>query len=257
MPQNYTQYTNDTLAYPILLRPGVFSYDVAERGADLVIRCSIGKAFPPQLSVTKTLLFDSNPIGAILRDEHETVWVVFRGTATKKEWEQDFNFQHDIFQIGDDACMCSQGFIQIFNGFRDQIHEVLHGSERRVVVVGHSLGSALATLCASYLSSFPLIPEVQCYTFGGPRVCSDLHLGHKVSLWRIVNTCDIVQQLPLSVMWDPSSALQTVTYTHVGILIYFTVNKQNLQDNHTMPVYIEALRRRLLQIPGPADAAPR
>jgi hypothetical protein len=40
-------------------------------------------------------------------------------------------------------------------------------------------------------------------------------------------------------------------------MIYFTVNKQNLQDNHTMPVYIEALRRRLLQIPGPADTAPR
>lgn len=68
----------------------------------------------------------------------------------------------------------------------------------KVVVTGHSLGGAIATLCAQYLSDY--IPNVVTYTFGSPRVgdylFADLFNITISNSYRVVNKDDIVPHLP-------------------------------------------------------------
>lgn len=248
-PQHSEEYIRDDLQYGPLQLEDQFSYAVAEAAADLIIRLS-SKIEPPEgLQLLRTLCFSGNPIGQVLTDPTGRLWFVFRGTATKKEWEQDFNFQQTMFNVGEDSYLCSQGFVQIFNGFRDEIEDLLKNLSCEVVVTGHSLGSALATLCVGLLANHKSVTRLKCYTFGGPRVCYDLVIPSGVDIWRINNTCDIVQQLPLAVMWNFTRCSQTFKYAHTGHLVVFTSHRDTLQDNHTMPVYIEALRDHSLLVP--------
>ncbi|KAG2495118.1 hypothetical protein HYH03_006728 [Edaphochlamys debaryana] len=83
----------------------------------------------------------------------------------------------------------------------------------RVVLTGHSLGGALATLAAYDLANIyqnAAQDRVVCYTFASPRVCNDdfaCSYNHLVPYtWRFSNVRDVVPMVPL-VHW---------TYCHVG-----------------------------------------
>lgn len=103
------------------------------------------------------------------------------------------------------------GFLKAYRNVREdvqtQVSDYLSWVEgdRRVLVTGHSLGAALATLCAldlremldtSGMESTPVI----LYTFGSPRVgtarFANYHATRVVDSWRIVNDEDIVATVP-------------------------------------------------------------
>ena len=82
----------------------------------------------------------------------------------------------------------------------------------RIVLTGHSLGAALATLTASYLTQTPLANMVHLYSFGSPRV-GDRVFSERITTVnhdRYVNCCDLVTGIP------PES----LGYQHVGTLHY-------------------------------------
>lgn len=78
------------------------------------------------------------------------------------------------------------------------------GGKWRVIVTGHSLGGALATLCAFELSSRRgpnrANQEISMYTFGAPRAGNAIFASQFNSLvpdsWRITNNRDIVPSVP-------------------------------------------------------------
>jgi dienelactone hydrolase len=77
----------------------------------------------------------------------------------------------------------------------------------RVLLTGHSLGAALATLMASWT------PRAALYTFGSPRVGDAgfaRALTNPISV-RVVNCCDLVTRVPPATPFG---------YEHVGRLIY-------------------------------------
>lgn len=77
----------------------------------------------------------------------------------------------------------------------------------RLLLTGHSLGAALATLMASW------VPRAALYTLGSPRVGDAAFarsLKNTISV-RIVNCCDLVTRVPPASPFD---------YTHIGTLVY-------------------------------------
>lgn len=131
--------------------------------------------------------------------------VAFRGT------EPD-----DPRDIADDAEIVLVDWLaggKVHHGFagallrvRSQFEDLVRDLQQPVVITGHSLGAALATLAAS------LVPTSRLVTFGSPRVgnadfCAIL--SQSVMADRYVNCCDKVTRVP-----------PPLEYQHFGRLRY-------------------------------------
>ena len=111
-----------------------------------------------------------------------------------------------------------------------------------MVVVGHSLGGALAALRAARLahdedilessdssdSRRELVPAVSCVTFGQPRVGDDAFRegvdarSPALRYTRVVRGGDVFARVPTSGIWLPSANGDqlSVTYAHAGELVW-------------------------------------
>ncbi|MFZ2170640.1 MAG: lipase family protein [Methylococcaceae bacterium] len=81
-----------------------------------------------------------------------------------------------------------------------------------ILLTGHSLGAALATLTASCLNKAPLAEKIHAYTFGSPRV-GDSIFSEQIPLNkhdRYVNCCDLVTRVPT----------EALDFLHGGTLHY-------------------------------------
>ena len=131
------------------------------------------------------------------------------------------------------------GFGLVHGGFRDsaqallpQVTEWLQGpgrARRRLLVCGHSLGAAIATLLAASMQADHLV------TIGSPRV-GDRRFAAGISalagltITRVVNCCDVVTELP------PELPL----FTHVGQLVY--IDREGRMRLEPPPAFVEADR---------------
>ncbi|MCX5953872.1 MAG: lipase family protein [Cyanobacteria bacterium] len=143
------------------------------------------------------------------------------------------------------------------------LDEVFERSDQSISinVAGHSLGAALATICALHISILCDSREAHCpvslYTFASPRVGNPQFArscNKKLSAFRIANSEDLVPGLPpatLKVIGDEMSpakhvetvrkALAVVTggvsddvFEHVGTPVYFTTQLGEISSNHNM-----------------------
>ena len=136
----------------------------------------------------------SLPFGFIA-GKGSTYYIVFRGTQTPLEWLDDASIEPAAFVTGWGTT--TRGFLTLFDQIADQIkswwpqkHPGPH------YVTGHSLGGAIANLCAAWL--FQDHPTV--YTFSAPR-CGDPAFAARFkqqvpNAWRVFNTEDLVPTLP-------------------------------------------------------------
>jgi pimeloyl-ACP methyl ester carboxylesterase len=104
------------------------------------------------------------PRAFVLHDGPDLATVVIRGTADHEGWATDL----DAARHGYDAA----GSVWVHDGFyaywRELRYKIIPAcTGRRVTIAGHSLGGALATLCAMDL--LPAQVE-RVVTFGSPRV---------------------------------------------------------------------------------------
>jgi len=165
---------------------------------------------------------------------------------------------------------------------RQVLDEVFEHSDQSISinVAGHSLGAALATICALHASILCDSREAQCpvslYTFASPRVGNPQFArscNKKLSAFRIANSEDVVPGLPpatLKVLGDEMSparhvetvrkALAVVTggvsddvFEHVGAPVYFTTQLGEISSNHNMGhTYCSHLRENQ---PSPPDSS--
>lgn len=101
-----------------------------------------------------------------------------------------------------------------------------------LLVTGHSMGSALALLAIPDLihnTRFEASQLLQL-NLACPRVASlpfaERYEAEGVPTYRIVNTCDLVPELPPAV-------LGSNLYRHVGTPVCFTHNYGSLRGNHS------------------------
>ena len=129
--------------------------------------------------------------------------VVFRGTQPTS-WE---DIKADAFFIKSKREWLpnknhtgSKGLIH--SGFRHALNDIWealwdhykqNGQDKQLVVTGHSLGAALATLYTDRIDD----PKSVCYTFGSPRVGNkELIKNMDFNCYRIRNNNDIVTKVP-------------------------------------------------------------
>ena len=186
-------------------------------------------------------------------------YLIWSGTSTMEMWKEDAKckpiklddriYKNNVEYLDstekDTYPHVHHGFQEIYLLFRDKIHsnwktKYAHCS-KKLIIAGHSLGGAMATLSAVDFihSEYDRDVPILVYTFGSPRVgniaFANLYegLNDSVSTWtlskpfytyRVFNTEDVVPTLPPSAPW--------VQYTHVGIPIAFTINLGNIVENH-------------------------
>ena len=150
----------------------------------------------------------------------KTVVASFRGTQTLEDWLADLDFVAIPYSSVKDAGNVHMGFQLVYNLVRDSVaqlvRQALADGCQNIWVTGHSLGGALALLCAPDLVSNvnkTIVPKL--YTFAGPRVAQNdvLDPGFQTFFdeliplcYRVVNRWDKVPDLPPRIAF----------YEHVG-----------------------------------------
>ncbi|UCH75851.1 MAG: lipase family protein [Rhodospirillales bacterium] len=115
----------------------------------------------------------------------------FRGSDNLGSWITNLNAVPSPWRAGGRA---HRGFATALEAVWMQVEAAVDRAPRPLVMTGHSLGAALATLAAS------LRPDAELITFGSPRVgdaaFSESVVRRKGALRRYVNNRDIVCRLP-------------------------------------------------------------
>lgn len=141
-------------------------------------------------------------------DEHAIKHIIFKGTDSLIDWEYNLDF----FPV---ALTDERPEFKIHRGFYEQwlslsewiIKEIetdgLNLKRKKVVISGHSLGGAIAIICAIYLYCISDTLVQNVITIGAPRaVCIDMKEWYdkrlKKRTIRIIDIFDTVPKLPLA-----------------------------------------------------------
>lgn len=191
----------------------------------------------------------------------KTLYVVFRGTCTAHEWNNNVRFPLRSFRvpIGADVNLLAPREYYMGNvhdGFADsmeslqqdliaEVKRLIPGAER-VIVTGHSLGGAIGTLAfASILTRLPIARMTTGMVFGSPRVGNQefkrafYTVGNPETFWRYELMHDpVVDVPPRKIMW-------VWEYNHVGEQILLTEQFGSDRKNHA----IESYRTAIMNLP--------
>lgn len=188
--------------------------------------------------------FDS--YGLIMESEHNII-IAFRGSRSNPDWIADATILQTYFPYTRIKIKTHSGFTAIYNTCRPRIINVLNtlGSSKQLFVTGHSLGGALAILCALDAAANTAYKDPVMYNFGSPRVGNSkfVQVYNEVidNSVRIVNTNDIVPLLPPAVVHPPLSS-ELLYYRHVKDLITITVQTGSITGNHLVENYVEGIK---------------
>lgn len=159
-------------------------------------------------------------VGITLSETQKRISVVFRGSESRSDWYYDLMISKRKIE---DNVYVHNGFYQqlhVNNNYekiKQSIEKVLESEDKKdyeVLVTGHSLGAALATLFG-YLYSRETSRQIKIISFASPRIGN---AGFKTSFdnqenlthYRITNNRDIITASPM------------INYKHVGINIHLT-----------------------------------
>jgi len=208
---------------------------------------------------------DSSPTFGIAWDHPDspnTLVFAFRATTTGPEIRDDMETWQVRWSDGQmpvemedllpdsSVGMVHHGFYDRYVIYREAFLDTVkeHGCTD-VLVTGHSLGGAVATLLCYDLGSstdprLAKVERVAGYVFGTPRV-GNLHfdqafrnLSKVVQFFRVHNTEDQVADLPTSITPNfkrPKGHL--FYYAHTGEAHEFTRNWGSWRTNHFLPLY--------------------
>ena len=190
---------------------------------------------------------------------NNATWVVSRGTDShyKNEVFADLktgqiSVETDEFgKLDSDASvMVHKGFYEIYKNIKDEIERRnIQFNNDTIVFSGHSLGSAIAILLALHYKNKLKTQNVVAVTLAGPRVgnqgFTQLVKNSRINIYRLVNSSDIIPQVPVGIIPNLKNHELPYIYYHVGKLYQFTNNWGSLNWNHFLNNYIYALKNNL------------
>lgn len=185
--------------------------------------------------------------GFVLESPLEVI-VAFRGTVSANDWLSDMIASQKRFKYVRQPVLTHRGFTDIYSTAREGILAAVRGlpPDKTLYVTGHSLGAALATLCAADLAEHTDFVRIVVYTFGSPRVGDDAF-----AKWfarsipdsrRYANPFDIVTFAPPAVYKLPKRD-KTYYYSHVRALDSLPFQNGAVGLNHVISSYFAALAK--------------
>jgi len=188
---------------------------------------------------------DTEGFTAVVSDQ--TMVIAFTGSESVKDWINNARVLRTPYPsvTQNEDIKVHYGFYTGYLLVRQQIHEEFKNKQpERLIATGHSLGGALATLCALDIqyNFFPDNPEqVACYTFGSPKVgnqaFADSYNQRVPQTYRIINGGDGVTWLPRP--WQGYVHVDT-PFTIDGNLLLRIVSF-SVADDHKLLAYQESL----------------
>jgi len=156
----------------------------------------------------------------------KNIYVAFRGSTSLQNWIDNINTILTTYPYCT-GCEVHKGFYSAEQDVIDVVYkEVLRlkklYSTYTVVVTGHSLGGALATLTAADLYKKGIYP-IKMFSYGSPRVGNDEFSAYASKIWkdhaRVTHHQDVVVHLPHS-----------VRFTHIDKEWFQPTDAMNLQS---------------------------
>ena len=139
---------------------------------------------------------------AVDRGRRLTV-LAFRGSGSVRNWLANIDIRKEEVDICPD-CRAHQGFWRSWKEARTGVMAALMSAAQsypsfRVVVVGHSLGGAIATFAAAEIRNTGVIADL--YTYGAPRIAGSslsdyITNQNRGGNFRVTHTDDPVPRLP-------------------------------------------------------------
>lgn len=181
-----------------------------------------------------------------LRRDKDVLRITFRGTDSPQNWKTDLTFwkQTIPYDNTDSKIRVHTGFINAYKGagVRDRILKEITPEAHYIKISGHSLGAALAVLCAVDVQyNFP-DRDIEVVVFGCPRVGNKafmLSYNKRVDKTiRVEHGNDIVTKLPFPFMG----------YRHVGAKFHIGRFKFPLifsPNDHYPHKYYSAMLKKL------------
>lgn len=193
--------------------------------------------------LANSVVSESSIFGLVAWDqETQTVIVAIRGTKTIWEWIADVDAAPFPYLPDPSAGLVHMGFQLVYEHIRRSIADLLNSKcqgAQTVWVTGHSLGGALAVLCAyDIFKNVKLGPVPQLYTFAGPRTgAPDFAASFDAAIVtcnRLVNFMDVVPQVPLPPV-----------YEHVGqeILVHGGFRPLDVTYAHHLTTYLAGIQK--------------
>lgn len=150
-----------------------------------------------RLGYTETIFYNNDGSQAYSFANERDIVIACRGTEPN-EWN---DIKADINAgkaLAETVGRVHRGFKQEVDDLWPLLERMLAFNIKRLWFTGHSLGGAMASICAGrcQLSRIDANPEQLC-TFGSPRVGNKRYINHaKVDFLRWVNNNDIVTRSP-------------------------------------------------------------
>lgn len=164
---------------------------------------------------------------------NKAIVLSFRGSYSVRNWVADVSFFHTDPGLCN-GCLAELGFWTSWKLVRDNILEQLSDAvsqnpDYELVIVGHSLGAAVATLAAADIRGRGH-PSAKLYAYASPRVANAAlaaHITAQGNNYRFTHTNDPVPKLPLLGMgyvhispeyWITSPDTATVSTSAIDVI---------------------------------------
>jgi hypothetical protein len=157
------------------------------------------------LELVKWIENEKSDTQGFVATRDKAIYVVWRGSESKKDFQNDASIDKVPFlnegekvHIGFKSCW--ESVVGDTYDAIDTALENLQGETTDIVVCGHSLGGAVATLYAHSIKKHYPHYNVKCVTIGSPRVGNKVfkqnYDSYEIDTLRVVHNNDLVTHTP-------------------------------------------------------------
>lgn len=185
--------------------------------------------------------------GFILESPQEII-IAFRGTSSTTDWISDIIASQKSFKYIKEDCLTHRGFTDIYSSARIGIISALSklSPDKTLYITGHSLGGALATLCAIDIAANTVYVSPNLFTYGSPRVgdpaFTKAFTKYVQKSCRIANPFDVVTHAPPFIYKLPKRE-KKYYYNHVQTFSSLSFQNGSVGDNHIIGSYFAELSK--------------